>query len=365
MKLLSIILTFYLKMCIAPSIAQTYTHLEGKIGDQDAAMDLIPYQPSEREGSDRSSYNGYYYYLNEQVPISVYQSDLENGEHGMKLIVWGNNEENAKFIGEFKNNSFHGVFHNGDVKFDFQFKIVDNTIPISRFNEEKIIHIPEINIEDGPVGRISFEWYAPTDKKLRSDLVSKITDGKYDDFDQWVASETESFEKDYQQEVKDFLEYSKEDENPYYHSLNHEYTYSLVPTLNTEKYLVLMHTNYMYMGGAHGYYASTYHTYDKSKKKWISVSDVFDVSEEERIGLVIDKEVRKIHGIPADINLDDAEQSIFLAEKMHYTPNITIHSKGVKFHYTIYEVTPYAHGEYEVLVPYEKLLPYMNKTFKY
>lgn len=331
--------------------------MEGKIGNYPASMELSIgewYEP------DDKFYSGFYYYHSQELPIEIYQTDTIFTEN-LTLTSW--NDENAQelFQGKLINGIYKGTWTKGNQKLSFEFKQVSEPTEIIRLQNSIKVPIETDKTNEPIAGTYEYDWYLPKDLKLQRELVGKI-DSVYDYFDSYTKRNLENFEKEYRSEISDFL---NDVDEVYPSMMNYTFIEGFTPVINSKNYLVMRYSAYQYTGGAHGMSHERYFTYAKKNQKWLEIDDILDRRYEIQINMVLDKTVRKEHNIPSGVKLNEAENTIFLADSIYYSPNFTLSKKGITFHYGLYEMTPYVYGFFSVFVPYDDLKLYLKKEFKY
>lgn len=128
---------------------------------------------------------------------------------------------------------------------------------------------------------------------------------------------------------------------------------------NEDGMVVLNQHHYEYTGGAHGNYGSRYMCIDAANRKLLTLNDIITVDEPRLVSL-LDAAVRKLFTIEDGAPLNTA----LLAESIHVPEEFYITGRGITFVYATYEIAPYAAGEVNLFVPYEKLSDMLTPYFK-
>lgn len=335
---------------------EIYFHLEGKIGDFPITMELT------RDGIQKDSYSGSYYYHSQEIPISLTQSSA-GSKDSLILYSWSNSGSDEIFKGIYRNDVYTGIWKNDTKKLSFDLKKSTRTTytPIVHYKSEKFVPIDTKKTTDSIYGQYFYNYYLPKDMKLQVELMRKI-DSSYQDFKSYSEKNLNQFAEQYTSEIKDMLN----DTDEIYPSMyKFEYSEFFAPVLNTENYLEMVYSNYEYTGGAHGISYELYFTYDKRKKKWLEIDDVLNPKFQIEIDQVLDKNLRKQYHIPNGVKYTEADNTIFISDYISYTDNVSLSKKGITFHYGLYDMTPYAYGYFDLFVPYEELKPYIVKGFAY
>ncbi|MCS6955883.1 MAG: DUF4163 domain-containing protein [Chitinophagales bacterium] len=126
--------------------------------------------------------------------------------------------------------------------------------------------------------------------------------------------------------------------------------------------ITLEYSESSYTGGAHGSYFTQYNSYQLKPFKILWIGDFLLNPKDTSILIKIAESVfREDQKLGAYDNLEEAgfffENGIFrLNDNFHFT------STGLEFHFNIYEIQPYAMGEYKLLIPYNKIDNLLNKS---
>lgn len=339
----------------------SYIILEGKIGEFPVVLNM--YQEDwveETDGPKETRWTGNYFYTSQELPIGIGETQ-KNGKE-LELRTWDFEEEseNEIFKGILENGRFKGTWtkQNKSLPFDLKVAPPNKYTEFAHYKAERIVPAPFKNTEYPIQGSFHFDFFLPKDPKMQQELVRLMYEN-YTDFNSFSKTELDFMEKSY---LANLEEYKDEDIRM---NLSNEALNYFSPVLNTENYLVMNFFGYEYTGGAHGMSFEMYFTYDKRKNKWLQIKDVLDVKQSQKINQVLDQVLRKTYKFPAQIPLNEVDDSFFLAESIQYSENFTLSKKGITFHYGLYEMTPYAYGFFELFVSYDDLKPYLNKGFTY
>lgn len=351
-------------------IGQDYLVLDGYI-DQAYARMYLTISEGINESGSYTSYQGYYSYTAQDKPIPL--SIKEYSEDKLILINYGKpspftgETDDIIFTGELKDKQYTGIWTDGIRRLLFEFREADPETYSSLIRHKNSIKVP-IELVDPEVfveGSYDIEWYLPENEDANKGLIDVMGLHGFNDFDSFTQNILNEFEIDYMETILDIAESMKDDEVLYTSTWNYFHNISLKPILDNEQYLVMEYNAYDYTGGAHGYYYSLYYTYDKRLEKWLTQDDVFNMNEFAAIEFLIDQELRSQYQIGPSESLAEAENSIFIADRAHFPENFTFNKHGITFHYSVYELTPYAYGNFQITVSYEKLRPFLNPGFTY
>lgn len=115
--------------------------------------------------------------------------------------------------------------------------------------------------------------------------------------------------------------------------------------------------NYMYTGGAHGYEGNMSLLFDAKTGKSLTKSDIF--KDVPGLTAYAEKKFREKHKIPANKPINSTGLT-FENEQFILPQNIFFKQDGVLLLYNPYEITSFADGAKEVLLPYSELEPYLK-----
>lgn len=113
---------------------------------------------------------------------------------------------------------------------------------------------------------------------------------------------------------------------------------------------------YEYTGGAHGVHGKIYKVYSLSNGERLKIEDILiDVNDLDLINKVKEKL----------LSMADDEESYFNLDGLSLQENnFYITSKGLIFTWGVYEIAPYAMGDFEVLFSIDEIMPYLKDEYK-
>lgn len=130
----------------------------------------------------------------------------------------------------------------------------------------------------------------------------------------------------------------------------------LSPTLIT-----LSEFYYSYMGGAHGFYSTSYIPVNLVTNKQILLKDVVTPQGQKQLRVLLEKYFRLQRGLSKTQPLTDGG---LFENKLEPNDNFHVTATGITFNYSPYEVASYADGEIEVFVPFSEMKAYLQPAFK-
>jgi hypothetical protein len=125
----------------------------------------------------------------------------------------------------------------------------------------------------------------------------------------------------------------------------------------SSKLLNLTVDYWAFTGGAHGNGASLSFFIDTKTGKQIKKENLF--SDLKGFTKLAEQKFRKQQKIPKNVNINETGYW-FTDEKFHLPLNIFLTEKGVKLVYNQYEVSSYAEGPIELLIPYKEADKYLK-----
>lgn len=128
--------------------------------------------------------------------------------------------------------------------------------------------------------------------------------------------------------------------------------------MNEEGWLVLQSMLYDYNGGAHGMYGSTYLNLDVSGGKIWTAADIF--TDTTALLPLLDAAARSYFRL----GVREPLAGRLLIEEVPFTRNVCCAPGGIVFIYGPYEIASYADGEVRLFVPYTRLYPFLQETFR-
>lgn len=140
----------------------------------------------------------------------------------------------------------------------------------------------------------------------------------------------------------------------------YELSYSVEPIELAPRYVTMMFTSYIYLGGAHGATYRIGQTISAIDGKWLDDIDIFKEGTDTKVLALVEKglmeqyfEVKTKQEL-VDILLLDGNKLPLPSTSPYFT------DKGVTFLYQQYEIASYASGMPECTIPFEDLKPYFT-----
>lgn len=124
--------------------------------------------------------------------------------------------------------------------------------------------------------------------------------------------------------------------------------------LNTPQMISFEVNDSGYMGGAHGYANTSFMNIDLDIMQEIQLSDLLLPGYEAELNLAGEKIFRKLHDLPSDASLYDADFR-FENDQFSLNNNFAVTKNGLLFYFNTYDIAPYAMGATEILIPYSQI----------
>jgi len=118
---------------------------------------------------------------------------------------------------------------------------------------------------------------------------------------------------------------------------------------------------YIFTGGAHGYGATTFLNFDKSKSIELEIYHLFKNLE----GFIdfAEEQFRETQKIPNQGSINTTG-FMFAGDIFHLPENLGFTKDGIKLIYNQYEVASYADGPIELLIQYKEANPFLKDKYK-
>jgi hypothetical protein len=311
--------------------------------------------------SREHAYEGWYFYDKVGIPIQlVNQPDSGNK---ITLLEYSNQEDPNVFLGQLSaDGHFTGTWKGADAQYDFDLK-EDYTqavqFNIFTFSDSVTLFY---NNPKSPMGiaSASIVWPVGGADDTVLNVIKQVIS---------ASSNNAKGEKDPELLVKapvdSFLQFyknSRDDADS--NALGAIWDWSTQTDTrvvwNQYPLLVLENADYSYTGGAHGNWGSGFHVIDLSKKKELTLNDVFKPGYKTLLSAALAKSFRKKYKLPANEPLD--KQFLF-SKTIAPNDNFFLTNKGVVFNYTPYEIAAYAVGQITLFIPFEDVKTIVNEAY--
>ncbi len=119
-------------------------------------------------------------------------------------------------------------------------------------------------------------------------------------------------------------------------------------------------TENSYLGGAHPNSYSVLTVFDLITGNKVSLNDIFNKGYQTKLNQIAEKEFRVLKEISVDESLNDAG-FWFEDNKFTINDNFALTDEGITFYYNNYEITAYAYGPTELVIPISKISEIIKK----
>lgn len=292
--------------------------------------------------NSKSVFVDYIFYTNQSIDAFTFDTEINEGYISA-------NETTIE--GNLSDSGFRGKIEGREVNF------VNAKSPLS---EAKIVRYSYTNVsptnaseEDKKI----FEYYSSI-FLFNNDSKSAIIDKINLDINSEITSK-----KLYINKLSDIKNILSNDMLPFYNDWPGEgeygYNYYSISEYGidylSEKIASINKYLYEYTGGAHGVHGKIYKVYSLSNGERLKIEDILiDVNNLDLINKVKEKL----------LSMFDKEIYFNLDELSLQENNFYITSKGLTFTWGIYEIAPYAMGDFEVLFSIDEIMPYLKDEYK-
>jgi hypothetical protein len=153
-------------------------------------------------------------------------------------------------------------------------------------------------------------------------------------------------------------ETAKESPDLPHESLNWHYTETMQFLIFTDKAALIGREKDYYTGGAHGMQEKTYYAARLTANERLYWQDFFtDYKSPQLYSLGLD-ELRAKDNLPPDADLSSG---IYFEDRPALPDNFFLTKGGFGFHWNVYEIAPYAEGSIEIIIPWEKIRPFLSE----
>lgn len=234
-----------------------------------------------------------------------------------------------------------------------------DTLSFALYENEKKYHIN--NDTAMPACTFSIDMIYPDSypnniklKQIQKYFVKSIFGEEYESFAPKLAAE---------KYMQNYIDTYKKDMSQYSHSkkdigvwMNYELSVGSRSLYNNHDIWSYELSTYMFTGGAHGIYTTTYQTFDLQKGKSLLLNDL--ISEKNRA--TIDELLRKQLAIDLKLtNINELSKKDYSPENIVATDNFYAGKNGITWLYNPYDIAPYYLGQTRITLPYSVLRPYL------
>lgn len=118
--------------------------------------------------------------------------------------------------------------------------------------------------------------------------------------------------------------------------------------------------SYLYSGGAHGNYSTTFQSFDLAGKKQLKLADVVTPAGQKQLNALLAKALRSQYKLkPAD-----PLSEVLFENRISPNNNFYVTGKGIGFVYNPYEIASFAVGEINLFIPFKNLQNGLQPAFQ-
>jgi len=128
-----------------------------------------------------------------------------------------------------------------------------------------------------------------------------------------------------------------------------------------EDFISFRATENSYLGGAHPNSYTSFTVLDLNNGNKMSLDDIFIEGYEQNLNEIAEQEFRKMKELKENEDLDEAG-FWFDDNKFNINDNFALSDEGLTFYYNNYEITAYAYGPTELIIPLTKLSDLINES---
>lgn len=325
-----------------------YKRLEGVITAPTGAMAVT--MNFFRLGNDAG---GGYYYNRFGAIIDLGGTIEDDGQIRLRESVGDN--ETGVFKGRFVADSVViGVWQNSDSTASYLYQLRERYPPGSAFC---IMNHFDKKLGDGEKdGSYSVTYtYPQLDKfpdQMCQELINRqLKDGKDpDELEKSMAADYQTLRESYQEDTA----------TAYYYTRRWE-KYEISRIVYNGDFLLSIETyHYEYTGGAHPNSAFSLISFDLRTGRPLNLTDLLAEKDLGKFNRIAEEIFRKGRGLGPNDDLDSAG-FWFVKGQFALNDNYLFTRAGVRFVFNPYEITAYAEGPIDVLVPYAKIKPLLKK----
>ena len=130
---------------------------------------------------------------------------------------------------------------------------------------------------------------------------------------------------------------------------------------NNGKYFTIADNYYMYTGGAHGIYGTSFFNFDVAKGVVFELGDLFEEAQMNELTQIGKALFREQNDIPEGQTLGEVGYWFGENDKFYLPENFAYLGDRLLFLYNVYEVAAYAMGAQQVEIPIERVKHLMKE----
>jgi len=309
------------------------------------------------------NYYGYYYYESQQKPI-YFSGDDSSVRNRISLIAFASNDATESFSFTINNEKATGNWKKDEKSKPVSFTGNETKpiIPLTYVHTEgekklrpAVAESPQATFFAGSI------W--PTGTSPLDAFLQKAVLQHYDEknngteIGKLMLRNKMEFFRGYENDFKDVKTADFKESPSMY---NVDQSEHILMVYQSPKIATIADFTYVYSGGAHGNYGTSYSSYDLVNKKQLKLADVMTAEGKKKLNALLAKAVRLQFNLKPSAPLTE----VLFENKIAPNQNFYITGKGIGFSYSPYEIAAYAYGEINVFIPFKEVEASLLPSFK-
>lgn len=309
------------------------------------------------------NYYGYYYYESQQKPI-YFSGEDSSVRNKISLVAFSTSNATESFTFAINNETASGTWKKNERSkaLPFDGNETKPVIPLTYVYTEgekklrpMVAESPQASFFAGsiwPTGTSPLDVFLQKsvvqhyDKKNNGTEIGKLMQ----------RNKTEFF-RGYESDFKD-VKTADFKESPSMYTVDQ--SEHILMVYQSPKIATIADFTYVYSGGAHGNYGTSYSSYDLVNKKQLKLTDIVTADGKKRLSALLAKSVRAQFRLKPSAPLTE----VLFENRITPNQNFYITGKGIGFSYNPYEIAAYAFGEINVFIPFKEIETNLLPSFK-
>jgi hypothetical protein len=309
------------------------------------------------------NYYGYYYYESQQKPI--YFNGEDTSVRGkISLSAFSNSGATETFSFSIINGTLAGTWKKDEQSkaLAFSGNEANPIIPLTYVYTEgekklrpKIAESPQATFFAGCI------W--PTGTSMLDAFLQKVLLQRYDgkssglEIGKMMLRNKNEYFKGYENDFKDLKAADFKESSFMY---NMDQSEHILMVYQSQKIATIADFTYVYSGGAHGNYGTSYSSYDLVNKKELKLTEIITADGKKQLSALLAKAVRAQFKLKPSAPLSE----VLFENKIAPNQNFYITGKGIGFSYNPYEIAAYAFGEINLFIPFKEIEASLVPSFR-
>lgn len=309
------------------------------------------------------NYYGYYYYESQQKPI-YFSGEDSSVRNKINLVAFSTSGAIESFSFSIDNATISGLWRKDEQSKGLSFNGKE-TSPIIQLTyvytegEKKL----QPAIDGSPQATFFAGSIWPTGTSPLDAFLQKVVLQQYDEKNngtevgKLMLRNKTAFFRGYENDFKD-VKPADFKESPFMYNVDQ--SEHILMVYQSPKIVTIADFTYVYSGGAHGNYGTSYSSYDLVNKKQLKLADIFNAEGKKKLSVLLAKSIRAQFKLKPTAPLTE----VLFENKIAPNQNFYITGKGIGFSYNPYEIAAYAYGEINVFIPFKGLETSLLPPFK-